>query len=176
VMRAMIDIETMDTRPSAVMVQIGAVLFDVDTGYISAPLLLDVDDTALLGGTTSRATVGWWARQGGFQHTGAPMPVGTALRVLASFCAGVAEVWAKGPAFDFPILDFYAERTEVPLSWKFYQVRDVRTIVSIAESMGFKVPHDKVSHRADEDAALQARNVINAYRHIWERKNENTSI
>ena len=59
----MLDIETLDTSPSAIVLSIGAVKFNSvglgDTFYVR----LDSDPQLALGRTQSEATLTWWAGQ-----------------------------------------------------------------------------------------------------------------
>ena len=64
-MDCMIDLETLDTSPGAVVLTIGAVKFNPrGTGIIDELYIrVDVDEQIALGRTVDEGTVEWWSTQ-----------------------------------------------------------------------------------------------------------------
>lgn len=134
----MIDLETLGNTPNAAFIALGAVVFDPnksDGGIYEMPKTFyeRVDwESACKGRSISPSTVKWWMQQSNdaraeILREGQPL-----LYVLESFAAWLPEdaiVWGNGATFDISILqDAYGERAP----WKFWNVRDVRTVVDMA--------------------------------------------
>jgi exodeoxyribonuclease VIII len=60
-------------------------------------------------------------------------------------------VWANGPTFDMNILEHAYKSLGMALPWKYYTVRDARTVYSLCPSLD-KYP---ASHHALEDCRRQ---------------------
>ncbi len=139
-MEMMIDIETLDTKTSAVVLSIGAVAFD-EMGRVHERFyrILDVDLQLERGRTVSLDTIRFWmdqdrdARDEAFSTV--RVGVGDALTQLNMFCRMFEcnRYWALGPQFDYTILeDLY--RTMLPNPpWSYGQIRDVRTLCDEAK-------------------------------------------
>lgn len=176
-MRAvMIDLETLGTGAAdVVVVQIGAALFDLQTGEVWDTLLLDVDRASceILGGRTTPRTLEWWAGRGGFQHAGEVVRMPTALRELRSFIerGDPDTVWAKGTDFDVSILTYYYNRMSTPTPWRFNDVRDMRTIAKVAELFGHsRTRTEDVPHQALEDCFVQIKELVEALDYLADHK------
>lgn len=162
----MIDLETLGVTPQAPVVAIGGCRFSPDTGEIS-PLNLyvkvDVED-ALRGRTLSPSTFKWWmqqsdaARQEVVNGTAA---MAEALAMLTDFCTPETIVWGNGATFDISILEDLYRQYMMDLPWKFYNVRDVRTVVDLASPIMsvYDFAFDGVKHNALDDAKFQAKYV-----------------
>lgn len=62
----MIDLETLDTKPSCTVLSLGAIKFnplDDSEPHSELYLKIDVDEQDRLGRTTSDDTIAWWAKQ-----------------------------------------------------------------------------------------------------------------
>ncbi len=175
-MRAvMIDLETLGKGANAVVVQIGAALFDLETGEVWDALLIDVDRASckLLGGETTTSTLEWWAGRGGFKHAGDTVRMPFALRELNAFIErGDPEtVWAKGTDFDITILTYYYNRLNAPTPWAFNDVRDMRTIAEVAELFGHnRTRTGDISHQALEDCLVQVKELVEALNYLANHK------
>lgn len=166
----MIDIETLDTRPSAVILEIGICPFDALKGEVGTGEAIEVslNDNERLRRTASAATLNWWAEQE------RPMP-GEGLSAVSlkqallwlqerlHFCRGGAPdgkvcVWANSPSFDLVILEDAFRQLGLDVPWKFWEQRDVRTVLKLAG-----IRKGKVSHLAVDDCRRQAEYVTRAY-------------
>lgn len=163
---AMIDIETLGKKPGAAVLSIGAVMFGAaglgETFY--APVLLQscID----VGLTIDPETVAWWMKQSDEARAAAFVADAAPLKVVLMcftewFVAQKARYpWCHGATFDVPILDAAYEACGLQAPWKFYDVRDTRTLYDLA---GVKVDRSKgTHHNALDDAHAQAKAAMKA--------------
>ncbi len=72
-------------------------------------------------------------------------------------------VWGNGANFDNTILRRSYERQEIPCPWRYYNDRDVRTIVELGKAIDFDartaIPFEGERHNALDDARYQAKYV-----------------
>jgi len=163
----MIDLETLDTKPSAAFITVGACQFDPDTGEIGKTFYKRVDwGGAMDGGrTVSPETLKWWlAQSDGAREEickdGEPLQI--VLDDLRGFLGRGAIVWGNGATFDISILE-HAYKFKAP--WQFWNVRDVRTIVDLSSHLVDKrtLKFQGTAHNALDDAVHQARYVSNMW-------------
>ena len=153
----MIDIEALDTVNSAIVLSVGAVLFDLSGTHRELYLKPSIVQQIVLGRTSSKSTIDWWKEQT------IPIPEGTGslIGVFTSLkeMTAVAEcVWFRGPTYDHCILEHLAGQLDIELPWKFWQVRDSRTLDSFSERRTRS--KEAVAHNALSDAKEQALDVI----------------
>lgn len=170
---ATIDLETLDTKPSATVLSLGAVKFDPFTDeepYDELYLKILVDDQDRLGRTSSDATIEWWSKQDpaimeeSFDQTGA-VTVEQALHILTKWVWGVDVLWGQGYGFDFTIIEDMYRSVGKPIPYNFWQVRDSRTLFSVCK----EDPRKKIQknlHNALADAYYQSKAIQFAYREL----------
>lgn len=138
----MIDIETLDTKSSAVVIQIAAVVFNyTDKGKIEIvdelDIKLPVAPQLVSTRTISLDTIKFWLNSGEQQQLLGELlsnPVkynySHALVEFVEFCIDhkPSEFWSQGPTFDSIILEDMLSNEGLVTPWKFYQVRDLRTV------------------------------------------------
>jgi hypothetical protein len=162
----MIDLETMGTKANSAISSIGAVLFDPHSDWIGDCFHIHVSLTNCQhhGLVIDAETTLWWLGQDeaarntlrlGQQD---PAPLYTALDALAAFIPEDAEVWCRGPSFDFAILQNAYDRCCLPLPWRYYKERDVRTLAAMNRGSAFP-GLNAGKHNALADAHHQAREV-----------------
>ncbi|EFB7419793.1 exonuclease [Escherichia coli] len=172
----MIDLETMGKNPDAPIISIGAIFFDPQTGDMGPEFSKTIDlETA--GGVIDRDTIKWWLKQSREAQSAIltdEIPLDDALLQLREFIdenSGefFVRVWGNGANFDNVILRRSYERQGIPCPWRYYNDRDVRTIVELGNSIGFEVrmaiPFEGVPHNALDDARHQAKQVSA----IWQK-------
>jgi len=171
---AMIDLETLDTRPQCAVLSLGAVKFDpLNNTEPHSELYLKVciDDQNRLGRTTSDSTIEWWSKQDpkaleeAFDQTGA-VSVQEALKQLSKWCVGVDTIWGQGYGFDLTILEDMYRSTDTPIPWQFWQVKDARTLFGCCKTDPRKLLGQTDLHNALADAYFQARGVQLAYKEL----------
>lgn len=156
----MLDTETTGKRPGCPVLSIGAVVFTPEgierEFYVKATLLSCV----ALGLVSDQSTLDWWelqspeARKEAFE--GADMSISEALEYLSAWFVAVdaEHMWCHGATFDAPILDAIYDKLGRPAPWKFYNVRDTRTLYDLS---GIQPDRTKgVYHHALTDAKNQA--------------------
>lgn len=159
------DLETLGTFMNAPIVTIGACFFDPLTGEIGDKFYRKIDMAdAMKFGTVDPETLRWWFKQDPAAQkelTSGDSKLSDALRDLASFynTGNDAVVWSNGPSFDTTILDYaYWKCLGQKAPWPFWNVRDVRTVVQLAEGLVKKpaaFTKGGVAHNALDDCIFQ---------------------
>ena len=149
------DFETVDVRPTAIVLDLAAVVFDesvVDNfqDLINSPkrmFRVKFDVRTQKGRTADQSTLEWWAKQSDdAREVFTPSPIDVSLvegiEAFKKFCkdSGIdpknSLAYVRGQSFDFPILAnilrtlFGATEDNFPSS--FWLQRDVRTAISFA--------------------------------------------
>lgn len=153
---AMIDIETLDTTNDAIVFQAAIVMFDEDHNITYQETWnLDVDEQFISFRSMSASTLAF--------HLQIPTNAKAALEdkdatTMAHFASDLCtrfdvnspkKIWAKG-SFDFNILENLFRLTDSEVPWKFYQLRELRTLM---DETG--VPRGDVAHTALDDCIAQ---------------------
>ncbi len=148
----MIDLETLDTKPSAVVLSVGAVVWETfysETEGLSYEIVerfmrvLNMEEQFSRGRTVSQSTFLWWQRQDPTARAEAFHPVRQPVEAVfndfhefvnpyaESFVGdpGINAFWASPVAFDFPIWEDLAMTLSGHVPWKYNQRYDVRTVV-----------------------------------------------
>ncbi|EOJ3805649.1 3'-5' exoribonuclease [Escherichia coli] len=172
----MIDLETMGKNPDAPIISIGAIFFDPQTGDMGPEFSKTIDlETA--GGVIDRDTIKWWLKQSREAQSAImtdEIPLDDALLQLREFIdenSGefFVQVWGNGANFDNTILRRSYERQGLPCPWRYYNDRDVRTIVELGKAIDFDartaIPFEGERHNALDDARYQAKYVSA----IWQK-------
>jgi DNA polymerase III epsilon subunit-like protein len=177
-MDAMIDIETLGTRPGCVVLTIGAVKFNPNSFAAPGPGLYlrpDIEEQVSLGREIQEDTVLWWEQQAEDVREEAlsednRQALLEVTKEINRFLVGVNNIWAQGPAFDFVIMESLYRDLGIPTPWNFWQVRDSRTLFGVHGD-----PREKGKaglHNALEDCVSQATAVQKVYHQIG-KHNEN---
>ncbi|MDT4675930.1 3'-5' exoribonuclease, partial [Escherichia coli] len=158
----MIDLETMGKNPDAPIISIGAIFFDPQTGDMGPEFSKTIDlETA--GGVIDRDTIKWWLKQSREAQSAImtdEIPLDDALLQLREFIdenSGefFVQVWGNGANFDNTILRRSYERQGIPCPWRYYNDRDVRTIVELGKAIDFDartaIPFEGERHNALDD-------------------------
>ncbi|HAH1277184.1 TPA: exonuclease [Escherichia coli] len=166
----MIDLETMGKNPDAPIISIGAIFFDPQTGDMGPEFSKTIDlETA--GGVIDRDTIKWWLKQSREAQSAImtdEIPLDDALLQLREFIdenSGefFVQVWGNGANFDNTILRRSYERQGIPCPWRYYNDRDVCTIVELGKAIDFDartaIPFEGERHNALDDARYQAKYV-----------------
>ena len=166
----MIDLETMGKNPDAPIISIGAIFFDPQTGDMGPEFSKTIDlETA--GGVIDRDTIKWWLKQSREAQSAImtdEIPLDDALLQLREFIDEnssefFVQVWGNGANFDNTILRRSYERQGIPCPWRYYNDRDVRTIIELGKAIDFDartaIPFEGERHNALDDARYQAKYV-----------------
>lgn len=170
----MIDVETLDTRPSTVILSIGAVRFNIEQPEVIGDtfhVYVDIDSCLAHGRTVSGSTIMWWLDQDQAAREkllrAARVPLKSALLELSTFITEKDRVWGNGASFDNAILADAYRSVGLPQPWRYWGDMCYRTLKNL-------YPHVKkpaftgVQHDALDDAIHQARHLQLIYQRIKE--------
>ncbi|EKY5906558.1 3'-5' exoribonuclease [Escherichia coli] len=169
----MIDLETMGTNTNAPIVVIGAVFFDPQPGEIGPVfyIVISLTDAMNTGAVPDGGTIEWWLKQSSEARAAILTDQVKLKDALSRFREFINEysdekfvqVWGNGATFDNAILRTSYERLDIPCPWRYYNDRDVRTIVELGKTIDFDartvIPFEGVRHNALDDARHQAKYV-----------------
>ena len=153
----MLDLETLDTQPSAVILAIGAVKFDKDEVLLGQSLLLFPEWE----GTVACSTMEWWSKQApeskNQMFNSTKRPLAECLAEVKDFC-GDLPVWGNGSDFDNAIVNHRCKALGLtPLPYR--NTRCFRTVKNLFDSTAWTKPG--IAHNPLSDAVAQAVTLIN---------------
>lgn len=161
----MIDLESISTKPNAVILSLAAVKFDKNDPAVEMDgrvWYFDVDQQVALGRDVDDDTLEWWATQGDEAIASSfsdddRMLVEDVMDEFHKFCWGSKEYWAQGTIFDITILENLLVQIEKPRPWHFRQIRDTRTLFDLGISYTYDNPvkHDPLSDCIAQALAVQ---------------------
>lgn len=131
----MCDIETLGTRPGAIVLSIAMVRFS-DEAHFS--LNLPIPEQEKLGLEIDQMTHDWWSRQDAAAWQAAtvnPLSLVPALQYVAQWLAWAGDnrlIWCHGATFDCPLVGEVFRRVGIVCPWQFWEVRDTRTLYDLA--------------------------------------------
>lgn len=173
----MVDIETLDTKKTAAIVQIAARTFN-PRGNVSEEdeewsCTIDRDSNEFHGRSISQTTLDWWAMQspGARQAVfdGPHQELSDALKNFTRWCNMLSptctRVWAKDPDFDIVILQDACDQLGIIWPFRFWESRSCRTAMEMAYPMGdFPLIHVQgPEHDATIDVKKQIVEIQHAY-------------
>lgn len=175
-----LDLETLDTTPSSVILSLGCSLFSFEeeisdfNHYVDAGFYVKFNavEQIKLGRTTSKDTISWWKKQGK-----------EAQKVLMpsdedkSFSAGLllfaqylkqsnydykrSYCWCRGSSFDWPIVDDAHRMANLILPYNGWKIRDIKTAIDImngvdngAYNLKNGTPPEFIKHDSLHDCAM----------------------
>ncbi len=181
----MIDIETTSTKYNACILSIGIVAFNLyststtEDESESLELLIDKKSCDDLNLHTCENTMKWWStqkpevRRRAFED-GPRLSIKEALVKLNDFCKKIKckRYWAQGINFDYIVLENAYTQLNITPIWKFYQLRDSRTIQHMLEDTP-KKPED--AHDAISDCKHQIKVVKYVYSKLFPHSSTTSS-
>lgn len=172
----MIDLETLGTTADSVILSIGAVKFDLDSGSISDDGFyssISVDSNLDSKRRVSEATLLWWLKQPAAAQQVFFEPKDhledALIRFSEFFDHDNFTVWSNGADFDIPMLTHAFGQFGLSLPWKFYNTRCFRTYKGLpgAKNIRFQTG---VKHNAMADAYSQAKTVTMIHKALFEKE------
>jgi hypothetical protein len=167
----MLDIETLADYPSAIILSIGAVTFDIkkDGTELGEKFYVNIDGktAAKAGLIATSATVDWWAKQSKEARAVLEVDMQPITTAFEQFNAWWKEnttintqAWSNGTNFDFPILEYAFRKCGMSTPWSYRRIMDFRTIVNLFGMepawREYAGKNNNVLHNAANDAACQA--------------------
>lgn len=138
----MLDIETLSTIPNSLILTIGAIKFnrnkdfksmeDLDTFYVR----INQDSCEKLKMDINKDTLEWWnlqseeSRHEAFTNKDR-INIKDALILLSKFLENSKYIWSHSPNFDCIILENAYRLCNLEIPWKFYNLRDTRTLYDL---------------------------------------------
>lgn len=167
----MLDLETLGNSNNAVIVSIGAVVFD--TGGLKDEFYINIDPESCVaeGLALDASTVLWWLKQSeaarGAITSPARPPVSlrSALDQFSKWIPVDSRVWGNGATFDNVILENAYRATGLPAPWGYWNSLCYRTLKSIFWNVEYPV-FEGVAHNALDDAKHQAKHAVAILRFI----------
>lgn len=163
VKHVMLDLETFGVAPGVVIRSLGAIEFELD-GTTGKTCYANIDRQSCedLGLTIDPRTEAWWLEQSKEAQAALlddPMPIKVAAEAFADWFRRVGAdcVWGHGAAFDPVIWEAASKAAGFPVPWKFWNVRDTRTVFDLFDFDIRDVPRDGTYHNALDDATYQVK-------------------
>lgn len=157
-MHIMVDLETLDTVSTTVVLSIGAVAFDSTGVRDCFYSVLNIQEQMDKGRTISASTLTWWMKQDlsvRGQALKSPVPVYSALEGLLAFMGEPSGIWGNGSDFDNAILGHMFQ--QYGLRWPYRLNRCYRTLRNMYPT---DEPEKVNAHNALADARWQAEHLI----------------
>jgi hypothetical protein len=172
----MVDLETLGNRPGCVVIAIGAVAFDPDTGELGPEFYQVINQQSGLdaGLHMDADTIAWWKKQSAqaqqvlaatCEDKGAMLPIALTefSDYLRQFGDGV-KLWGCGANFDQPILSAAYHAATVKQPWKFWNDRCYRTLKELFPTV--PLSRSGTHHNALDDAKTQAVHAIAIFKRL----------
>jgi len=153
----MIDLEGLATGPDTTILTIAAQAFDpFGDGYYDRHYYARVTLESQENRVIDNGTIAWWATQPDHSREEAfgeqdRIPLDQALDELGKLIWHSKMIWSQGPTYDMNILEHAYKSYSKALPWKYYMVRDSRTVFSLWPEL----PKPPTSHHALEDCRRQ---------------------
>ena len=164
----MIDLEGLATGPDTTILTIAAQAFDpFGSGYYDRHYYARVTLESQENRSIDNGTLEWWAtqpehaREEAFSEQGR-IPLDQALDELGKLIWHSQLIWSQGPTYDMNILEHAYKSYHKSLPWKYYMVRDSRTVFSLWPDQ----PIPPTSHHALEDCRRQIGMLQNTLKYL----------
>ena len=166
-----LDLETYSTRSDAVILSIGAIRFNrgssknplVKRGCFLRPLKemdtfyrrIIIESCTQIGLHTDPETVKWWNAQDKaikaecIDHKDR-VSIQQALQELCNWFGDSTCIWGNGSGFDVTITETAMNRCNIIPPWKFWNIRDVRTIFDLGGVRSFDLPQNNLHNPIDD--------------------------
>jgi len=172
----MLDLETMGNKSNSVIVSIGAVEFNIETGETGREFYQIIDMQSCLdqGLKINASTLKWWMQQIDEVRLELTKDGNHLAQVLGEFrfwldeCIENVKIWGNGARFDIGILeDAYVMCNYHEMPWGFRNEMDLRTLVAFAPEVKKQVLHntDGPAHDPIFDCKVQ----IDYASQIWNK-------
>ncbi len=142
----MLDLETLGLLPGCTVLSVSAIVFDRYTGETGDSFneIVSRDSCQTFGLTEEEHTVNWWREQSDAAHaavfsSGKGKDLNLVLLEFTRWFQRQVQgrkmhVWANSPQFDMCILEHCFRACGMEAPWKYWLLRDVRTIKDVSRS------------------------------------------
>jgi hypothetical protein len=173
----MVDCETLGTTADAVILSIGAVKFNLETGHIDDQGFyssISVESNLAWKRRISEDTLLWWMGQEAAARQVFFEPKDALPEALLGFSDWIGDddchMWSNGADFDIPMLAHAYANCSIEAPWKFFNNRCFRTYKNLPGAKAVKVDAQGVKHNAMADAYNQAVQACAIYKALFAAK------
>ena len=174
----MVDLETLGKTPGCVIMSIGAVFFDADSGELGKEFytVVNVASAEREGLLLDKETISWWGRQSSEARKvideayseEKSISLRAALSQFREFCheecvEADIRIWGNGADFDNAILACAFKAADLPPPQQHWNNRCFRTLKALVPAVG-KMERRGTYHNALDDAKTQALHAIKCLR------------
>lgn len=166
----MVDLETIGTRPDAVMLSIAGVVFDCEYGEYEFYEKINIDSCLDEGLIIEEDVIKWWSQlpdEVFAEATSGTKPVKQVLQEFSDWMKtlpGIPLVYGNGADFDNAMLSYYFKRFGIEVPWKYTNNRCFRTMKGLFPKVKYVYP--EIAHDALSDAKAQAEQATIIYKLI----------
>lgn len=175
----MIDLETLSTKTNAVILSIGIIEFDILTGNMINQLYETIDIQSCLdkGLEIDANTLKWWLSQPDIIRLEINKKGSKSIEIVLTSVSNFLSknktienffVWGNGSSFDLSILSNAYHKCSLKIPWKFWNERDVRTIVSLAPDIKDSIKNKGILHNPIDDCKYQIEYCSAIIKHIFQ--------
>lgn len=179
----MIDLETMGDESNSVILSIGAVAFNIETGVTGMSFYetIDIQSCLDVGLKVNGGTIEWWLKKSKDAQEAytksTKRNLTDALVLLSSFLENRVNygfkkenlsVWGKGPRFDMGILEDAYKAVGLKIPWSFRNEFCVRTMEFLDPKAITEVPDLGIIHNPVDDCLFQISYICKSYKKISE--------
>lgn len=163
----MIDIETLSTKPNAVIIQLAAVKFNLSSGIIDRfTINIDPVDCKKYNCHISKDTLEWWSNKPKDVIQSWQSNVNPMRESIESFVEWIGTdkqwMWCNGGSFDFPIIAWACHELNIEKPWKYWSEMDLRTISSFCD---YRLPKGN-THNALQDCEHQVSHLLKLFKQL----------
>lgn len=157
----MVDVETLSTHPNAVIIQIAAIKFEFSSDMTEQFIMnSSIKSSTDLGLHVDTSTIEWWKSQPTSTlksvTTGA-VPIQDVMSKFVEFVGNPKDIvfWCNGMNFDFPIIESTCRALNIKTPWRYYNLRDARTVYAICNLDWKNYPRIGSYHNGLDDCLTQ---------------------
>jgi len=177
----MLDIETLGICPNSVILTIGAIKFNIKDEIKEIKQLKDTKDCFYvrinfkscinLEMEINEDTVNWWEEQSKeaqyevFKHKDR-VDIKEGLTKLSDFLKNSNTIWANSPSFDCVILENAYKLCKLEIPWKFWNLRDTRTVYALGNIKLKDYSSKTESHNSLYDCYNQIRALKQSFKNL----------
>tara|TARA_R110000868_G_C10972634_1_gene770658 strand:- start:35384 stop:35914 length:531 start_codon:yes stop_codon:yes gene_type:complete len=161
----MFDIETFGTVANAVVISVGAAGFDKEGKSFEYYQRIDIESQTKAGRSMNESTLLWWMDQSKEAQTVFKEDAQDTKYALDKMIVQIQnrfdlkklEVYGNGANFDITIMENLLATFELPIPWKFWNIRCYRTIKNLFA--GTVMKREGTHHNALDDAKDQLKHL-----------------
>lgn len=166
-MEIMLDLETLGVSTNTMILTIAAVTFDSNNKETESNgqvfyARVDIDSYKKYGSnfTLDASTLFWWinkAPQAAKNEAFCDIDrksIETVMKAFSDWCSHnkVTKIWSNGASFDIPIVSYTMNLLNIEIPWKFWDIRDTRTLYDLANIKLKDVKYNNVNNLPDHHA------------------------